>query len=75
MKNRKNYVMRKSNPTLTQSGLLAVLLKRQRHDSDRVGLASRTPHAGANSLLDYPHSAAAIDTEAVGSTKPAPISQ
>ena len=31
MKNRKNYVMTKSNLTLTQSGLLAVLLQRQRH--------------------------------------------
>src|SRR5213083_1121986 len=32
MKNRKNYVMTKSNLTLTQSGLLAVLLQRQRHE-------------------------------------------
>jgi hypothetical protein len=31
MKNRKNYVMTRSNLTLTQSGLLAVLLQRQRH--------------------------------------------
>ena len=31
MKNRKNYVMTKSNLTLTQSGLLAVLLQRQRY--------------------------------------------
>jgi hypothetical protein len=31
MKNRKDYVMTKSNPTLTQSGLLAVLLQGQRH--------------------------------------------
>jgi hypothetical protein len=31
MKNRKDYVMTKSNPTLTQSGLLAVLLQRQCH--------------------------------------------
>ncbi len=31
MKNRKNYVITKSNLTLTQSGLLAVLLQRQRH--------------------------------------------
>ena len=31
MKNRKNYIMTKSNLTLTQSGLLAVLLQRQRH--------------------------------------------
>src|SRR5438034_8730960 len=31
MKNRKNYVMTKSSLTLTQSGLLAVLLQRQRH--------------------------------------------
>jgi hypothetical protein len=57
MKNRKNYVMRKSNPTLTQSGLLAFLLKRQCHESDRVGLASRTPAADASSLLEHPHSA------------------
>jgi len=31
MKNRRIYVMTKSNLTLTQSGLLAVLLQRQRH--------------------------------------------
>ena len=31
MKNRKDYVMTKSNLTLTQSGLLAVLLQRQRY--------------------------------------------
>ncbi len=31
MKNRKNYVMTKSNPTLAQSGLLAVLLQRQHY--------------------------------------------
>ena len=31
MKNRKIYVITKSNLTLTQSGLLAVLLQRQRH--------------------------------------------
>jgi hypothetical protein len=31
MKNRKIYVMTKSNLTLTQSGLLAVLLQPQRH--------------------------------------------
>ena len=31
MKNRKDYVMTKSNLTLTQSGLLAVLLQRQHY--------------------------------------------
>ena len=31
MKDRKIYLMTKSNLTLTQSGLLAVLLRRQRH--------------------------------------------
>src|SRR5436309_15935345 len=30
-KTERNYVMRKSTPTLTQSGLLAVLLQRQRY--------------------------------------------
>jgi hypothetical protein len=44
MKNRKNYVMPKSNLTLTQSGLLAVLLQRQRHKV--IGLAQRRPHGG-----------------------------
>jgi hypothetical protein len=42
MKNRKNYVMTKSNLTLTQSGLLAVLLQRQRHKV--IELAQRRPH-------------------------------
>ena len=41
MKNRKNYVMTKSNLTLTQSGLLAVLLQRQRHKV--IELAQRRP--------------------------------
>jgi hypothetical protein len=31
MKNRKHYFVTKRNPTLTQSGLLAVLLQRQRY--------------------------------------------
>ena len=42
MKNRRNYVMTKSNVTLTQSGLLAVLLQRQRHKV--IELAQRRPH-------------------------------
>ena len=42
MKNRKNYVMAKSNLTLTQSGLLAVLLQRQRHKV--IELAERRAH-------------------------------
>jgi hypothetical protein len=46
MKNRKNYVMTKSNLTLTQSGLLAVLLQRQRHKvielPQRRALTART---------------------------------
>ncbi|HJW39518.1 MAG TPA: hypothetical protein VJ420_12945 [Candidatus Udaeobacter sp.] len=37
MKNRKDYVMTKSNLTLTQSGLLAVLLQRQRHKVIELG--------------------------------------
>jgi hypothetical protein len=45
MKNRKNYVMTKSNLTLTQSGLLPVLLKRQRHKV--IELAQRRPHGRA----------------------------
>ena len=50
MKNRKNYVTTKSNLTLTQSGLLAVLLQRQRHKSDRVGPTLPTREAGASSF-------------------------
>ena len=50
--------MTKSNLTLMQSGLLAVLLKASA-TSDRVRPASRTREAGANSLLEYPHSAVA----------------
>ena len=42
MKNRKDYVMTKSNLTLTQSGLLAVLLQRQRHKV--IELARRNAH-------------------------------
>ena len=42
MKKRKSYVMTKSNPTLTQSGLLAVLLQRQRHKLNE--LARRLTH-------------------------------
>jgi hypothetical protein len=42
MKNRKNYVMAKSNPTLTQSGLLAILLRRQRYKV--IELARRRAH-------------------------------
>ena len=37
MKNRKNYVMTKSNLTLTQSGLLAVLLQRQHFKLIQLG--------------------------------------
>lgn len=42
MKNRKNYVMTKSNLTLTQSGLLALCLQRQRHKM--IELARRRAH-------------------------------
>ena len=45
MKNRRNYVTTKSNLTLTQSGLLPVLLKRQRHKV--IELAQRRPHGRA----------------------------
>ena len=44
MKTGKNYVMTKSNPTLTQSGLLAVLLQRQRHKV--IELTGRPAHRG-----------------------------
>ena len=42
MKNRKNYVMAKSNLTITQSGLLPILLQRQRHKV--IELAQRRAH-------------------------------
>jgi hypothetical protein len=42
VKNGKNYVMTKSPQTLTQSGLLAVLLQRQRHKV--IELAGRPAH-------------------------------
>ena len=42
MKNRRIYVMTKSNLTLTQSGVLAVLLQRQRHKV--IELAGRPAH-------------------------------
>ena len=53
----KDYVMRKSIPTLTQSGLLAVLLKRQR--SQVIELAQRRAHrqhmrAASWSALTWP---------------------
>ena len=48
MKNRKNYVMTKSNLTLTQSGLLAVLLQRQRH---KVIELPGVPHIGGKCEL------------------------
>jgi hypothetical protein len=43
MKNRKSYVMTKSDLTLTQSGQLAVLLQRQRYI---IQLARRRAHGG-----------------------------
>ena len=46
--------MTKSTPTLTQSGLLAVLLQRQRYKVIPVGPASSTPPAGACGLSEYP---------------------
>jgi len=39
MKTRKSLILAKSTPTLTQSGLLAVLLQRQRHKA--IALAER----------------------------------
>jgi hypothetical protein len=42
MKTRKGHVLSKSTPTLTQSGLLAVLLQRQ-HDK-AIALAERHPY-------------------------------
>ena len=43
MKNRQNFVNTKSNLTLTQSGLLAVLLQRQRRHKV-IEFAQRRPH-------------------------------
>ena len=43
MKTRKNYVPERSTPTLTQSGLLAVLLQRQR-ERKVIELAQRRGH-------------------------------
>jgi hypothetical protein len=43
MKNREIYVMAKSTATLTQSGLLAVLLQRQRQKG--IELAQRCGHS------------------------------
>ena len=43
MKSRRNYVKTKSNLTLTQSGLLAVLLQRQRRHKV-IEFAQRRPH-------------------------------
>ena len=42
MKTRKSHILPKSTPTLTQSGLLAVLLQRQRHK--KIELAERLAH-------------------------------
>jgi hypothetical protein len=42
MKTRKSHVLSKSTPTLTQSGLIAVLMQRQ-HDKV-IELAERRPH-------------------------------
>jgi hypothetical protein len=42
MKTRETYVPARSTPTLTQSGLLAVLLQRQRHKV--IELARRRAH-------------------------------
>jgi hypothetical protein len=43
MKTRKGHILAKSIPTLTQSGLLAVLLQRQRHKA--IELAERRADA------------------------------
>jgi len=42
MKMRKSHILAKSTPTLTQSGLLAVLLQHQRHKV--IELAERRAH-------------------------------
>jgi hypothetical protein len=42
MKNRNDYVITKSNPTLTQSGMLALLLQHQRRKV--IELARRRAH-------------------------------
>jgi len=42
MKMRKSHILAKSTPTLTQSGLLAVLLQHQRHKV--IQLAERRAH-------------------------------
>ncbi len=49
--------MTKSSPTpsLTQNGLLAVLLQRQRYRVFQLARASRTPQAHARRPLEYRH--------------------
>jgi hypothetical protein len=49
MKNSKNYIMR-STPTLTESGLLAVLLQRQRRNAIELP-RDRTPRGQGRSLF------------------------
>jgi hypothetical protein len=73
--NRKNYVMRKSTPTLTltQSGLLAVLLQRQRDVV--IQLARRQAHrkhmrAAFWSTLTWPFRALTARTLVDDSAKP-----
>ena len=56
MKMRKSHVLAKSTLTLTQSGLLAVLLQRQRHKA--IELAERRAHRnqsriGSSSVLTW----------------------
>jgi hypothetical protein len=51
MKGTKNYV-RTSTPTLTQSGLLAVLLQRQRHKGIELALRRTRPEHG-RSLIQH----------------------
>ena len=50
MKDSKNYVMT-STPTLTQSGLLAVLLQRQRHKAIELAQRRTRPEHG-RSLIE-----------------------
>jgi hypothetical protein len=55
MKNSEIYLMAKSTPTLTQSGLLAVLLQSQRHTAielaERRARRNQSPIAFSSALL------------------------
>ena len=58
--------MTKSTPTLTQSGLLAVLLQRQRYRVIQLARRQCTPQACACRFLEYPHLATARSQHQAG---------